>query len=159
MIQTVKNYFASRTERERQILLLGLLCGVPLTIWLALWQPLLSARAEGADKLQQRRQTYVWMKESAATINANQSSGLSHTLSGSPQQQITAAAAKQGITLNRIEPLSGGRYSIWVSVADYGSAVRFVDALLNAGLSLESLNMSLLDVPGTVSLRASFGEL
>lgn len=150
-------YLASRTERERQILILGLVFGLPLLLWLGLWQPLLNAKAGGATTLEQRRDAYVWMQQAAATIVANQGSASRSSLSGSPQQRITTAASKQGISLSRIEPLSGGRYTVWVSSTDYTSAVYFVDSLISSGLSLESLSMNLLDVPGTVSLRASFG--
>ncbi|MBD2858555.1 type II secretion system protein M [Spongiibacter sp. KMU-158] len=155
-MKSIQQYFASRTERERQILILGTVFGLPLLIWLALWQPMLQARASGEEKLLQRRQTYEWMQQSAATIKANQG-GAKTVASGSPQQKITAAAAQHTITLTRIEPMSNGRYTLWVSAADYNSAVHFVDALLRAGLTLESLSMNQLDVPGTVSLRASFG--
>lgn len=152
-------YLASRTERERQILLLGVGLGVPLLVWMLIWQPLLKARDASAERLSQRQQSYLWMQEAAAKITAARGNGSAVTaVSGSPQQQITAAARDIGIKLSRIEPQSDGRYSVWVARSDYNAVIRFIDVLNQAGLPPDSLSINLLDVPGMVSLRASFGR-
>lgn len=154
----LKAYFASRTERERQILFLGLGLGIPLLVWMLIWQPLLKARDAGAERLSQRQQSYLWMQEAAATITASRGGErTAAAVSGSPQQQITAAARDIGIKLSRIEPQSDGRYSVWVARSDYNAVIRFIDVLNQTGLPPDSLNINLLDVPGVVSLRASFG--
>lgn len=150
-------YFNSRTERERGILLLALVLGVPILVWLLLWQPLLSARTQAAEKLVQRDKTYSWMQESSAKIVAagmagkQQDSGAGQPLPG----QIAQIAKQLSITLTRLEPQSDGRYSIWLASLDYNNAVRFIDTLLKAGITIDNLDLSLLERPGMVSLRAA----
>ncbi len=158
-MNSVRNWLDSRSERERLIVALGVFAGVPLLIWLALWQPLLEARSASAERLEQRRENYIWMQGAAAQIAAARSSGrqLGAASAGSTQQQITSAARQYSLAISRIEPQSAGRYSVQISTADYNSAVRFIDALVASGVPLHSLSMSRLDVPGKVSLRVSLG--
>lgn len=147
-----------RSDRERWILLAGLFAGIPLLVWLLVWQPLLDARASAAERLAQRQQVYSWMQGAAAQIREARDRGQSPSvLGGSPQQQITSAARQFGVNISRIEPQSNGRYLVQVAMTDYNSAVRFIDALLMAGMPLDSLSIGLLDSPGRVSLRASLG--
>lgn len=147
-----------RSERERWILLGGIFAGIPLLVWLLLWQPLLDARASAEERLTQRQQIYSWMQGAAAQVTAARGRGQSlGTVSGSPQQQITSAARQFGVNISRIEPQSNGRFLVQVAMTDYNSAVRFIDALLMAGMPLDSLSMGRLDVPGRVSLRATLG--
>ncbi len=146
-----------RTEQERLTLIAGAAVAVPLIIWLLLWQPLLAARDIAQTRLEQRRGSYVWMQQAASQLQAAHGNVPTGALSGSPQQQITGAAAALGVNVNRLEPQSAGRYSLWVASTDYKSAVRLVEALSVAGMTVYSVNMSLLDVPGNVSLRASVG--
>ncbi|MBQ0761052.1 MAG: type II secretion system protein M [Gammaproteobacteria bacterium] len=147
-----------RNERERQILIIGGALAIPLIIWMLIWQPLLKANSAATSRLEQRRQSYAWMQQAASEVQAMR--GVvpqSAALSGSPQQQITGAAAALAVNINRIEPQASGRYSVWIAKTDYSSAVQFIETLSVAGMTLYSANMTLLDLPGSVSLRASLG--
>ena len=146
-----------RSEQERLTLIAGVALALPLLIWLIVWQPLLAARDNAQTRLEQRRTSYVWMQQAATQLQSARGSVPAGAMSGSPQQQITRAAAALAINVNRIEPQSAGRYSLWVASTDYTSAVQLIEALSAAGMTLYSANMSLLDVPGSVSLRASVG--
>ncbi len=154
----LRNWLSARSEREQQVVFAGVFVGLPLILWLALWQPLLQARDSSAQRLEQRRDAYLWMQEAAAQIRVARGNGRQLTVAaGSTQQQITSAARQFSLAISRIEPQAAGRYSVQVSSADYNSAVRFVDALLMTGMPLHSLAMGRLDVPGKVSLRVSLG--
>jgi general secretion pathway protein M len=147
-----------RNERERQIVIIGGALAIPLIIWMVIWQPLLSANSAAETRLEQRRGSYAWMQQASSKIQSMRGSGSqSAAISGSPQQQITGAAAALSVNINRIEPQSSGRYSVWVARSDYSSAVRFIETLSVAGMTLHSANITLLDSPGSVSLRASLG--
>ena len=157
-MKLIDRLLEGRNERERQILIIGAIAAIPLIIWMLIWQPLLKANEAAEARLDQRRQSYAWMQQAAATVTAMRGSvSQSAALTGSPQQQITGAAAALAVNINRIEPQSGGRYSVWVAKTDYSSAVQFIETLSVAGMTLYSANMTLLDSPGSVSLRASLG--
>ncbi|MGB1907390.1 MAG: type II secretion system protein GspM [Spongiibacter sp.] len=156
-MKSLSAMFNGRSEREQQILAAGILVGIPLLVYLLIWQPLLDGRRAAAERLEQRQQSYIWMQNAAAQIRAAQGNGQRLAFTGSPQQQITSAARQYSINISRIEPQSGGRYSVWVARCDYNNAVQFIDALLASGIALQSLSMNLLDVPGNVSLRLSLG--
>jgi general secretion pathway protein M len=155
----LKSLLEGRSERDQHILIGGTVIVLMLLLWLLIWQPLLTASSSAESKLEQRRKAYVWMQEAASQINSARGSGAQRGNSGvSPQQQITGAASALGININRIEPQSTGRYSVWVASTEYNSAVRFIESLTVNGMQLHSVNMSLLDLPGMVSLRVSVGE-
>ena len=157
-MKLIDRLLEGRNERERQILIIGGILAIPLIIWMLIWQPLLKANSAAETKLEQRRKAYAWMQQAAAQIQSMRGSvPQSAALSGSPQQQITGAAAALSININRIEPQSSGRYSVWVAKTDYSSAVQFIETLSVAGMTLYSANITLLDSPGSVSLRASLG--
>ncbi|WP_374973549.1 type II secretion system protein GspM [Spongiibacter marinus] len=157
-MNALMNWFESRNERERTILLAGLIAGVPLLIWLAVWQPLISAKQQSSERLEQRREAYLWMQDAAAKVRAAQRSGRKvTTVTGSTQQQITSAARQYTVAISRIEPQSSGRYAVQVSNSDYNNIVRFIDALVASGMPLHTVSMSRLDVPGKVSLRVVLG--
>ncbi|WP_269619339.1 type II secretion system protein M [Zhongshania sp. BJYM1] len=154
----INRLLEGRNERERQILLIGGSVAIPLLIWMLIWQPLLKANSTAEARLEQRRQSYTWMQQAASQIQSMRGTvPQAAALSGSPQQQITGAAAALSVNINRIEPQSSGRYSIWIAKTDYSSAVQFIETLSVAGMTLYSANITLLDVPGSVSLRASLG--
>ena len=157
MKQQLEALLEGRSERERVILIGGAVLAVVLIVWLAGIQPLLKAHAQAEARLEQRQQGYVWMQQAAAQIKAAGGSASSPALSGSPQQQITGAARQLDIKLSRIEPQNAGGYSVWIARSDYNNAVRFVDVLARTGLSIEAVNINLLDQPGTVSLRVVVG--
>ena len=157
-MNALKQWFESRDERERTILLVGVAVGLPLFIWLAVWQPLLNARLQSAERLEQRRDAYLWMQDAAAKVRAAQQSGRKiAAVTGSTQQQITSAARQYSVAISRIEPQSNGRYAVQVSNSDYNSIVRFVDGLVASGMPLHSLSISRLDMPGKVAMRAVLG--
>ncbi|MBQ0796671.1 type II secretion system protein M [Zhongshania sp.] len=157
-MKLIDRLLEGRNERERQILIIGAIVAIPLIIWMLIWQPLLKANEAAEARLDQRRQSYAWMQQATARVTAMRGSvSQSAALTGSPQQQITGAAAALAVNINRIEPQSGGRYSVWVAKTDYSSAVQFIETLSVAGMTLYSANMTLLDSPGSVSLRASLG--
>ena len=64
-----------RSERERWILLGGIFAGIPLLVWLLLWQPLLDARASAEERLAQRQQIYSWMQGAAAQVTPRAGEG------------------------------------------------------------------------------------
>lgn len=147
---------ADRTESERLTLLVGALVAIPLFVWLLVWQPLLSASASAETKLAQKQKSHQWMLGAAAQIKALAPRGTQRAL-GSPSQLITSAGREQGISINRIEPQSGGRFNVWIARADYNAAVRFVDVLISSGLVVENATMAGVDVPGIVSVRLTVG--
>lgn len=157
MKQYLDKLLDGRSEREQMILLGGMVIAALLIVWLAVVQPLFKAHAQAESRLQQRQQNYVWMQQAAAQIKAAGGSASSTALSGSPQQQITGAARQLDIKLTRIEPQNSGGYSVWIARSDYNAAVRFVDTLSRSGLTVETVNINLLDVPGTVSIRVVVG--
>lgn len=157
-MKSLKAWYQSRNEREQTMVAIGLIAGLPLLLWLALWQPLLDAKSQSRERLEQRRAAYLWMQEAAAQVKAAQRSGRKvGGLGGSTQQQITTAARQYGVAISRIEPQNSGRYAVQVGSSDYNNVVRFIDALVGAGVPLHSLTVNRLEVPGKVALRAVLG--
>jgi|GEM_PF-976240 len=146
---------SQRTESERKTVYIGVAVGIPLIIWLAIWQPLLSWRAESEQRYDSRAQTLEWMQAAAATIRAHRQSGKSGAggFSGSPEQMITRSAAALGLAISRIEPSGERRFNVFFADAAYKPFLQFVDQMQKQGLIIESLTMGQLPQPGRVSIR------
>lgn len=157
----MKLNLADRTPREKMILTAGVTVGVPLLVWLLVWNPLLSARQEALTKLESRRQTLEWMRGAASEIQSLRGTGkiAARSVTGSPEQMITSAARQQKLVINRIEPSGENRYNLWLAEADYQGAIRFLDSLHKQGVAVDSLNMARQAVPGRVSLRLTVSVL
>ncbi|MFT5576769.1 MAG: general secretion pathway protein M [Bermanella sp.] len=153
--RTIDWKLTQRTESERKTVFIGAAAGIPLIIWLAIWQPLLSWRTDAEQRFDSRQQTLEWMQSAATTIRAHRQSGRPSTsaVSGSPEQMITRAAAVLGLAISRIEPSGEQRFNVFFAEADYQQFLQFVDQLQKQGLIIESLTMGQLPKPGQVSIR------
>ena len=146
---------SERTESERRTVYIGVALGIPLIIWLAIWQPLLSWRSAAEQRYEGRLQTLEWMQSAAATIQAHRQSGrqVGTAFRGSPEQLVTRSASALALAISRIEPSGEGRYNVFLADADYKSFIRFVDELQKQGMIIESLTMGQLPQAGRVSVR------
>lgn len=144
-----------RTERERKTVYIGVALGIPLIIWLAIWQPLLSWRADAEQRYESKLQTLEWMHSAAVKIRAHRQFGKpgSAAVSGSPEQMITRAASVLGLAISRIEPSGEQRFNVFFADAGYKQFLQFVEQLQKQGLVIESLTMGQLPQPGQVSIR------
>lgn len=144
-----------RTERERRTVYIGVALGVPLIIWLAIWQPLLSWRETAEQRYDGRVHTLEWMQSAAAKIRSHRQSGTSDStaFSGSPEQMITRSAALHGLSISRIEPSGEQRFNVFFTEASYKQFLQFVGQLQKQGLIIDSLTMGQLPQPGQVSVR------
>lgn len=146
---------SQRTERERRTVFAGVLLGVPLALWLLIWEPLLSWRAAEQERYLSKQQTLEWMQAAAARIEAYRAAGrdAEAAVSGSPEQLITRGAASLGLTVSRIEPSGDRRFNVFFSAVPYADFIRFIDQLQRQGLLIDSLTMGQLPEPGQVSVR------
>lgn len=146
---------SQRTESERRTVYIGVAVGIPLIVWLAIWQPLLSWRAQAEQSYNSRQQTLEWMHSAAAKIRSHRQSGKpgAAVIGGSPEQMITRAASVRGLAISRIEPSGEQRYNVFFADAPYNQFLQFVDQLQKQGLVIESLTMGQLPQPGRVSIR------
>ena len=154
-LQNIDWKLSRHSERERRTVFIGVAVGIPLIVWLAIWQPLLSWRAEAEQRYESRQQTLEWMQSAAATIQAHRSAGKTGSMafSGSPEQMITRSASALGLAISRIEPSGERRFNVFFADAPYKQFLQFVDQLQKQGLIIESLTMGQLPQPGQVSIR------
>jgi general secretion pathway protein M len=146
-----------RTPRERQILLLGAIVGIPMIIWLAIWQPLLQSNTRWQQQVEQKRTELEWMQQAAAQVIALREGGDRRAQAGSPEQRVTREAGRLVLSVNRIEPGTGNRLNLWFNDADYDKVVRLLDALQTHGFAIENLSLSRQATPGQVNARITLG--
>ncbi len=154
-LASLSQSLAERSPRERQILLAGIGIGVPMLVWLLIWQPLLNMNSAAAQRVEQRRATLTWMQQASAQVRALQGQGAQQRTVAAPNQFITREAARLNLQINRIEPVANNRFNIWLAQADYLATVRLLDALHRQGFSIDSLNLAKQGEAGMVSVRLS----
>lgn len=146
---------ADRTPRERRILMAAAALGIPMLVWLAIWQPLLTMHGDAEQKLAQSRATLEWMQMASARVKSLRGQQSTSRPIGAPNQRVTRAAQALQLSISRIEPAGDNRFNLWLADADYKNTVRFLDALQQQGFNIDSLTMAQQGAPGVVSVRLS----
>lgn len=146
---------AARSPRERRILIAAAALGIPMLVWLSIWQPLLKMRADAEQKVAQSRVALEWMQRASAQVKSLRGQPSAGQPRGAPNQRITRAAQVLQLSISRIEPAGNNRFNLWLADADYKNTVRFLDTLQQQGFNIDSLTMAQQGGPGMVSVRMS----
>lgn len=109
-------------------------------LWLLSWK--LHTAADKAELTAlHERETLDWMRAVAPRLKAG---GLSGSNSAPVLDAISAAAAGQGITLQRFEP-EGDRVRVWLENADFAKVAAWLDGLSRQGVQAQEVHFEQTD--------------
>ncbi|QIB51566.1 type II secretion system protein GspM [Pseudomonas sp. OIL-1] len=154
----MKAWWAGLVPREQRIVLAGLVALVVLFLWLGVWEPLASNRAELRSEVGALSTDLAWMQQVSDQVRrrgAQQRSQSSAGAGGSVLTLIEVSANAAGIkqALGRVQPEGSGARLSFEEVG-FDSLVGWLNDLENRhGLQISQLAVDVSSSPGMVSAR------
>ncbi|QJD57629.1 type II secretion system protein M [Pseudomonas sp. gcc21] len=154
----MKAWWAGLVPREQRIVLAGLVALVVLFLWLGVWEPLASNRAELRSEVSALSTDLAWMQQVSDQVRrrgAQQRGQPSAGAGGSVLTLIEVSANAAGIkqALGRVQPEGSGARLSFEEVG-FDSLVGWLNDLENRhGLQISQLAVDVSSSPGMVSAR------
>lgn len=168
MKNTIINYWRQLEAREQYILGCGgLLVGLIL-FYALIWQPWHNAIAHMEDAIQDRRESLVWMKQSAEMVKNGAIVTESQVVKNADQSLLsvitqTARTSRINQFIQKMDPgtnvqTNTEQVNVVLEEADFNQWVRWVDDLSkNYAVNIMQLSVeSETDEPNIVELRVTF---
>lgn len=121
-------------ERDRRFLAIGAAVVAALLFWALWFDPLRVARASLADSVRQAEADLVYMQAAAQRLAALQSGGSASVFERGGRSLLaladaSAREAQLANALQRVEPLSSGRVSVWLEAAAFDAVAGWLEQL------------------------------
>lgn len=121
-------------ERDRRFLAIGAAVVAALLFWALWFDPLRVARAGLADSVRQAEADLVYMQAAAQRLAALQSGGSASVFERGGRSLLaladaSAREAQLANALQRVEPLSSGRVSVWLEAAAFDAVAGWLEQL------------------------------
>jgi|SRR5579871_270181 len=139
----IERWYRARPPREQALLSAGAVIAPLLILYLAVWQPLMSSRAQLAKEIPLLRETAARLAMQADEVE--QLRGRAPVRSGtrSTRAAVEESAARLGITLQGIESTGSDRTVVQVATVPFDSLSRWIGELASSeGLVVENLQVS-----------------
>ncbi len=155
----MKDWLATRTPRERRILVIGGVFLILVLLYGALIHPFYAGLARLHRTAAEQHSLLHWMRGAAREIQSLRGSGPAATPAsgGSILSVVDQAARREHLegAVKRLEPDNAGGVRVWLKQAPFDQIVRWLGALQrDAGLRIESISLEATGVPGKVNGRA-----
>lgn len=154
----MKDWLATRTPRERQILAIGGAFLILVLLYGTLVHPFYAGLAQLRRTVAEQHSLLNWMHGTAREIQALRGSGpaAAPASGGSILSVVDQAARREHLegAVKRLDPNNAGGVRVTLEQAPFDRIVRWLDKLQrDAGLHIESLNLEATGVPGQVNGR------
>jgi general secretion pathway protein M len=153
----MKDWLATRTPRERQILVIGGVFLILALLYGTLVHPFYAGLARLRQTAAEQHSLLHWMRGTAREIQSLRgSAAVTPASGGSILSVVNQAARREHLegAVRRLEPDNTGGVRVWLKQAPFDQVVRWLGALQrNTGLRIESLSLEATGVPGQVNGR------
>jgi general secretion pathway protein M len=152
----MKDWFLGLEKRERLFVLIGAAAVVVMVIWGLLLNPLYSASAATANRIDTKRNTLAFLRVAAAEIAASGDAPADRPdLSGQSLVVVVDRSARQaglGAALTRNQPVGDDGIRVRLDDASFESVARWLATLnASAGLAIESASFDRTPAEGRVN--------
>ena len=139
----MKQWYAGLNSRERRILIGGAIALIILLIYLLVWEPLVSKRAQLQTSVEAQRNTYVWMQGAASQIkklSGQNKAARKHTGSLLGTINKTAKTTLRGAILKRVEEDRQQGVRVWIERVAFDDLMRWLGQIQHQyGIRVSSL--------------------
>lgn len=154
------SWFTSLDRREQLMLAIG---GSVLVAWLffvAIWKPLASSNESLRKANKTAQEQLVWMRNSAAYIAKQKSSGSQSTSSGNLSQLLNASLADGDLRFSRFQPRGDLQAQVWFDSAEFEKLFLWLNELQQQQVSIRNVSISSGSQSGVVSasLQLELGQ-
>ncbi len=163
--EQLTEYWDGLQPRERIMLLFGGVAVLLALLYFLLWQPVMNARMQMQQEVQQQRVLLQWMKDAASEAKllrgVSGQSGKAKGLGGqSLLSLVDESAKKQGLggAMKRVEP-DGKQVRIWFEGAGFDQLIGWLEKISKEnGVRVVSATVERADVAGLVDARLRLAE-
>jgi general secretion pathway protein M len=153
----MKHWFAGLNNRERRIVSGGAIVVLIMLVYLLIWEPLSSSRAQLQTSVQAQRNTYAWMQQAAHEINqlSGRDAG-NNKPTGSLLGTInnTAKPVLRGAILKRVEEDRQQGVRVWIEQVAFDDLIHWLGQIQQQyGIRVSSLVSERHTRPGRVNVR------
>lgn len=151
--------YAALEPRERRIVLIGGAVLLVVVYFLAVWEPLSSARAAAADRIASERSLAMRLARAEAELGQRPDQSRAAPDAGRTRSLLavvdqTGKAAGLGNGIRRVQPDGDDRVRVWLEDVPFDNTIRWLDRLQRReGLTVETADISADSKPGTVEAR------
>jgi general secretion pathway protein M len=156
MKEQVKDYWRSRSAKDRRIILLVVAIAFTCLFYAFIWAPIEDQRRRLRAELPKLRGEAAQMKGQADEVAALKSRPTNAT-NASPEEIINKSAEKAGIKgdISQITPLSAERFQVTLDSVPFNNWVLWTTALVTSSkLRIESAQVTETGEPGVVKVQA-----
>ncbi|MDX5370838.1 MAG: type II secretion system protein M [Pseudomonadaceae bacterium] len=138
----------------RDRLALGLLGGflVLVLLYLLLWRPVAQMQERAAAYLQQQRALQAYMQQQAPQLRERQARPRVSLDPAALQGLVTASAASQGLSIERLDSQGDGALQVSLQPSDFARLLRWLVSLDEQGVSVDEAGLERAE-QGKVSSR------
>ncbi|MDP5209071.1 type II secretion system protein M [Microbulbifer sp. 2205BS26-8] len=137
---------------QRALSILGFFAGT-LFIVFGLFAPAKGFFDEARVRAQESRELIRWMQSQRPVLERIKPAGTGTRASGTLLQRVTGAAKQHQVTIKRFEPEGDNRIRLWIEEARYQDLQPWINQLIQAQLTVRTINMDALPEQGMVSAR------
>ncbi|MEO4048201.1 type II secretion system protein M [Pseudomonas sp. CAU 1711] len=139
---------------QRDRLALALLGGffALVLLYLLLWQPVSQRQARAGAYLQQQKALQAYMLQQAPQLRERQARPRASLDPSALQGLVTASAASQGLTIERLDSQGDGALQISLQPTEFARLLRWLVSLDEQGVSIDEAGLERAD-KGKVSSR------
>ena len=133
----MKEWYLGLELRERQLVNGGGAVLLLLTLYLMIWEPIVSGHADLRDDVQRQQETLAWMQQAAVQINAlkGSSGGSPRGLGGRSLLAVVDQAARSGglgDAIKRIEPDGSKGVKVWFEGAAFDPMILWLGKMVKS---------------------------
>ncbi len=163
--EQIMEYWEGLQPRERVMLLVGGVAVLFALIYFLLWQPVMNARLEMQQEVQQQRALLQWMRDAASEAKllrgVSGQNGKTKGLGGQSLLSLVDESAKQqglGGAMKRVEP-DGKQVRIWFEAASFDKLIGWLEKISRQnGIRVVNATVERADGAGLVDARMRLAE-
>lgn len=153
----MKQWFSGLNSRERLIVSTGAISLLIMLLYLMVWEPLSSKRAQLQSSVEAQRNTYIWMQQAAVEVRklSGKSVGVKkHEGSMLGIINNSAKSALKGAILKRVEEDRQQGVRVWIEQVAFDDLIIWLGQIQQQyGIRVSSLVSERHSKPGRVDVR------
>ncbi len=157
----MRAWLASRTPRDRAILIFGGALIVALLVWAWIWYPLAQSRARLATQVATAEADLAWMRSADTEVQQLRSTASGSALDRAGKSLLaladsSARDAGLGGALTRIEPVDAARVNVWLDRAGFDQVATWLETLAQRyGIAVDELSVDRVEGVGAANVRVT----
>lgn len=152
MMEKIKHYFYSLSEKDQKALKLLALFIAPLLLYILIINPSFTYYTEAKTNYQDSHELLAWIEANKTNISTAKSTPT--TASNLPLSQfVSTSADENNINISRLQPQGENSVRIWLSEAEFPALTKWLLTLTDKGLKIISITVDKTPISGVVNAQ------